>query len=448
MNIKLYNTLSKSKEIFTPINEKKIGMYVCGPTVYSRAHIGNARAVVVFDVLNRVLRHKYGSEHVKYVRNITDVDDKINAAAKERDIDISVLTAETTKMFHDDMSRLNCLAPDAEPRATNHIAGMIKMCEELIAKKHAYAAEGHVLFSVKTYEKYGELSRRSVDEMIAGARVEVAPYKADAADFVLWKPSKNDEPGWDSPWGRGRPGWHIECSVMSKEKLGVDFDIHGGGADLQFPHHENEIAQSRCSAEGSTYAKYWVHNGFLSVNGEKMSKSLGNFITLGDLEKDNVAGCVVRFALMSTHYRKPLDWNDKSILDAKLTLDKFYKAIYKNATVLKNISAPNDFLIALYDDMNTPKAIAVMHGLFKKKNLESLKACADLLGLFNSDEQKIYFESEQDNSSAEMDVLVLKRSTARADKNWSEADKIRDEAAKMGYIFVDNKDGSTSYKKR
>lgn len=460
MTITLHNTLTKKKEIFTPLDAKNVRMYVCGPTVYDRAHIGNARAVVVFDSLYRVLANEYGKESVTYVRNITDVDDKINAASKERGIDISTLTTQTTKMFHDDMGKLNCIPPTHEPRATQHIDGMIQMCQTLINSGHAYEAEGHVLFSVASDPKYGHLSRRSRDEMVAGARVEIAPYKKDPADFVLWKPSKDDEPGWQSPWGRGRPGWHIECSVMSTKYLGKTFDIHGGGADLQFPHHENEIAQSCAANPKSQYAKYWVHNGFLSVEGEKMSKSLGNFITVNDLLNKGVDGLAIRYALLATHYRKPLDWNKKAIYDANSSLHKFYVILKEHSA--NDVPVPIEFIEALNDDLNTPKAIAIIHKYASEKNASALKACAKFLSILPNEKfaNKPSYEadyghndvhSEKGNMSyienEERDRLIAERRIARENKNWAESDRIRDELASKGIVLKDNPDGTTSFSK-
>ncbi|MFN7610588.1 MAG: cysteine--tRNA ligase, partial [bacterium] len=326
MTLRLTNTLTRREEIFTPIDPAHVKMYVCGPTVYARPHLGTARSVVVYDMLYRLLRHEYGE--VRYVRNITDVDDKINAAATERGITIQALTAEVTAQFHADMEALGVLRPDVEPKATEHIAQMITLIETLIARGFAYEAQGHVLFDVQRDKDYGVLSRRSVEDMLAGARVEVAPYKKYAGDFVLWKPvSDKDDPSsvFDSPWGKGRPGWHIECSAMSAAHLGREFDIHGGGADLMFPHHENEIAQSTCAHPESRYARFWVHNGFLTVNGEKMSKSLGNFITVHDLLQRGVKGEVIRFALMSTRYNEPLDWTEKLLGDAAKVMDRMYR---------------------------------------------------------------------------------------------------------------------------
>ncbi len=321
--ITLYNTRTRTKEAFVPIDPANVRMYVCGPTVYDRAHIGNARPVVVFDTLFRLLRHTYGESHVTYVRNITDVEDKINARAAESGRSIKDITDETTRWYHEDMAAIGALPPTSEPRATAYIAEMVAMIAALIARGHAYAAEGHVLFAVASYPDYGKFSNRSLDEMQAGARVEVAPYKRDPMDFVLWKPSPEGTPGWDSPWGRGRPGWHIECSAMSEALLGTSFDIHGGGIDLMFPHHENEIAQSVCAHPGSTFANVWMHNGFLNVEGEKMSKSLGNFFTVRDLLDRGIRGEVIRFVLLSTHYRQPMDWTGRKANQARATLERW-----------------------------------------------------------------------------------------------------------------------------
>ena len=327
MPLVLYNSLTRRKEPFEPLDPELVRMYVCGPTVYDLAHIGNGRAIVVFDQLYRLLRHAYGADHVRYVRNITDIDDRIINAARDNGEPIEELTRRTTALFHADMAALGALPPDIEPRCTEHVPQMIAMIERLIAAGHAYAAEGHVLFAVGSWPGYGKLSRRSRQEMVAGARVEVAPYKKDPGDFVLWKPSSDDQPGWDSPWGRGRPGWHIECSAMSEAHLGESFDIHGGGLDLIFPHHENELAQSEAAHGGLPFVKFWVHNGFLSVESTKMSKSLGNFVTVHELLEEGMPGEAIRLALLSTHYRDPLDWTDEKLEQAKATLDRWYRAL-------------------------------------------------------------------------------------------------------------------------
>ncbi|WP_371227117.1 cysteine--tRNA ligase [Roseovarius sp. 2305UL8-3] len=380
--IKLHNTLTRKKEEFAPLDEKNVRMYVCGPTVYDRAHLGNARPVVVFDVLNRLLRHVYGDDHVTYVRNFTDVDDKINARAAESGRAIGDITAETTQWFLDDMAALGALEPDAMPRATQFIPQMVAMIEKLIADGHAYPAEGHVLFRVRSYKEYGRLSGRSVDDMIAGARVEVAPYKEDPMDFVLWKPSSDDLPGWDSPWGRGRPGWHIECSAMAYELLGESFDIHGGGNDLMFPHHENEIAQSCCAHPEGGFAQVWMHNEMLQVEGKKMSKSLGNFFTVRDLLDQGIPGEVIRFVFLSTHYRKPMDWTAEKAREAKDTLWK-WRQFTDGAERQRRPHL--EVVDALADDLNTSLAISLLHRKFKEaKNREDVNrflATLELLGI-------------------------------------------------------------------
>ena len=381
MELKLYDTLAREKRVFAPIDPQNVRMYVCGPTVYDFAHIGNARPVIVFDVLFRLLRHLYGADHVTYVRNITDVDDKINARAAERGIPIRQLTEETYANFKADVAALGCLPPTHEPRATDYISradgklDMVTLIARLIQNGHAYAAEGHVLFHVPAMPDYGRLSKRPLDEMIAGARVEVAPYKRNPMDFVLWKPSAPDEPGWDSPWGRGRPGWHIECSAMSGALLGETFDIHGGGIDLVFPHHENEIAQSRCAFHTPVMANYWMHNGFLQVEGEKMSKSLGNFVTIRELLNE-WTGPVVRYAMLQTHYRQPINWTNARLVQARQEISDWAGVYYDSeasrdyqSRVLSKVSAePTQGLVdALSDDLNTPNAIAYLRQKFSKK---------------------------------------------------------------------------------
>jgi len=380
--IKLHNTRTRQKEDFAPLDPDNVRMYVCGPTVYDRAHLGNARPVVVFDVLYRLLRHVYGTEHVTYVRNFTDVDDKINARAAESGRSIGEITAETTQWFLDDMAALGALEPDHMPRATQYIPQMVAMIEGLIAKGHAYEAEGHVLFAVDSWrEHYGKLSGRSVDDMIAGARVEVAPYKRNPMDFVLWKPSSDDLPGWDSPWGRGRPGWHIECSAMAHELLGDSFDIHGGGNDLMFPHHENEIAQSCCAHPEGQFARYWLHNEMLQVEGKKMSKSLGNFFTVRDLLDQGIPGEVIRFVFLSTHYRKPMDWTAEKAREAEQTLSKWRRATEN----VKHGHISGGLLDELADDLNTHGAITELRRLFREKLYADLKASAEFLGLLGKE---------------------------------------------------------------
>src|SRR6266567_577094 len=379
MPLQLYNSLTRRKEAFAPLDPERVRLYVCGPTVYDFAHVGNARAVVAFDLLYRVLRHQYGADHVTYVRNITDVEDKIIAAARETGEPIDALTRRTTAIFHDDMAALGNLPPDIEPRATEYIPQMIGMIERLIASGHAYEAEGHALFRIASYAKYGALARRSRADMIAGARVEVAPYKEDPGDFVLWKPSTADQPGWDSPWGRGRPGWHIECSAMSEETLGETFDIHGGGLDLIFPHHENEIAQSVCAHDGPPFARYWLHNGMLTVGGAKMAKSEGNFITMRDALKDRPAE-VIRLALLMTHYRDPLDWTAQKLQEARMWVDKFYRAL-EGAPGSLAPSLNQEVRESLEDDLNSPRVITELQRLvYAGAGAETPELQAELLG--------------------------------------------------------------------
>ncbi len=449
MELKLYDTLTRDKRVFTPLDPSRVRMYVCGPTVYDFAHIGNARPVIVFDVLFRLLRHIYGPDHVTYVRNVTDVDDKINARATERGVSIGELTEETYKIFHDDVQALGCFEPTHEPRATAYIEPMKELIERLVKSGHAYVAEDNVLFHVPSMKDYGKLSRRPLDEMIAGARVEVAPYKKDPQDFVLWKPSKPGEPAWPSPAGvkmPGRPGWHIECSAMSWKHLGETFDIHGGGIDLVFPHHENEIAQSRCAFHTPTMANFWVHNGFLQVEGEKMSKSLGNFVTIHELLKD-WAGEVVRFTMLQTQYRQPINWTVAGLREAQKNLDHWYD--------LTADAEPGylcaDALGALLDDLNTPKAFAALHDLRGeaakgvKPAAASLKASAQLIGLLQLPATKWAAFRPASLSIDEKKVvsLIEARTAARAEKNFRESDRIRDELAAMGVVLKDSKDGTT-----
>ena len=449
MELKLYDTLTRDKRVFTPLDPSRVRMYVCGPTVYDFAHIGNARPVIVFDVLFRLLRHIYGPDHVTYVRNVTDVDDKINARAAERGVSIGELTEETYKIFHDDVQALGCFEPTHEPRATAYIEPMKELIERLVKSGHAYVAEDNVLFHVPSMKDYGKLSRRPLDEMIAGARVEVAPYKKDPQDFVLWKPSKPGEPAWPAPAGvkmPGRPGWHIECSAMSWKHLGETFDIHGGGIDLVFPHHENEIAQSRCAFHTPTMANFWVHNGFLQVEGEKMSKSLGNFVTIHELLKD-WAGEVVRFTMLQTQYRQPINWTVAGLREAQKNLDHWYD--------LTADAEPGylcaDALGALLDDLNTPKAFAALHDLRGeaakgvKPAAASLKASAQLIGLLQLPATKWAAFRPASLSIDEKKVvsLIEARTAARAEKNFRESDRIRDELAAMGVVLKDSKDGTT-----
>ena len=427
MSLTLYNTLTRRKEAFAPIDPANVRMYVCGPTVYDFAHIGNARPVIVFDLLYRMLRHEYGAEHVTYVRNITDVDDKINARAAEEGISIRKLTERTTAQFHADIAALGVLPPSHEPRATEHIAGMIDIISTLIERGHAYAAEGHVLFHVPSMKGYGKLSGRSLDEMVAGARVEVAPYKKDAMDFVLWKPSPADLPGWESPWGRGRPGWHIECSAMSAAHLGERFDIHGGGIDLIFPHHENEIAQSRCAFGTDVMATVWMHNGFLQVEGQKMSKSLGNFITIHELLAD-WPGEVLRLNMLRTHYRQPIDWTLKGLEESAKMLGGWFAGGPDVAAEF----AP-DVLAALRDDLNTPQAIAEMHQLADARS--SLAAMGFKGDLTDPRASKV--------DRAQVETMIGQRIAARDARNWAESDRIRDALVAMGIQLKDSKDPRT-----
>ena len=443
MDLKLYDTMTREKRGFAPLDPQRVRMYVCGPTVYDFAHIGNARPVIVFDVLYRLLRHLYGPAHVTYVRNVTDVDDKINARAAERGIAIRELTEETYKNFKQDVAALGCLPPDVEPRATEHIEEMKTLIERLVADKHAYVAEEHVLFSVPSMQEYGKLSKRPLDEMIAGARVDVAPYKRDAMDFVLWKPSKSGDPAWPSPAGiatPGRPGWHIECSAMSWKHLGETFDIHGGGIDLVFPHHENEIAQSCCAFNTQRMANYWMHNGFLQVEGEKMGKSAGNFIIIRDVLKD-WPGDVARLAMLSSHYRQPINWTVRGLEEAEKALASFFDAASAEADPRP---APA-VLDALLDDLNTPKAIAEMHSL---KNAAGRKALAGTLRFFGfrPDDLKAWQASHAPKpalANEEIESRIAARNAARLAKNFAESDRIRDELAAKGILLKDSKDGTT-----
>ncbi|MEM9341448.1 MAG: cysteine--tRNA ligase [Pseudomonadota bacterium] len=437
-DIRLYNTATRTKERLDPLEPGHVRMYVCGPTVYDRAHMGNARAAVSFDVLFRLLRHLY--PRVTYVRNITDVDDKINAEALRRrdggakgtlEELIQQRSDETTRWYLEDMAALGTLEPTHQPRATQYIAQMITMCAALIEKGHAYSAERHVLFRVRSYQDYGKLSGRSVDDMIAGARVEVAPYKEDPMDFVLWKPSDEGLPGWDSPWGKGRPGWHIECSAMAGELLGDTFDIHGGGNDLIFPHHENEIAQSRCMGHG--FAKIWMHNEMLQVEGKKMSKSLGNFFTVRDLLDKGIPGEVIRFVLLSTHYRKPMDWTEEKVREAKATLERWHDIASDAGEV------PAAVLDALADDLNAPGAIAALHGLARDRDGAALRAGLDLLGLQTLEPAGAEVSADQ---ARLIEELLEARTLARQAKDFGRADALRDGFVAAGVLVKDTADGA------
>jgi len=449
MNIRVYNTLTRDKAAFIPLVPDHVGLYVCGPTVYDFAHIGNARPVVVFDTFARLLRHYYPK--VTYVRNITDVDDKINAAALKNSESIADLTQRTAAAYHEDMGALGAVPPDIEPRATHHIPEMITMIQHLIDKGHAYEADGHVLFSVSSFPEYGNFSRRNHEEMLAGARVEVAPYKRDPGDFVLWKPSDEQTPGWDSPWGFGRPGWHIECSAMSSKYLGPVFDIHGGGQDLMFPHHENEIAQSRCANGTAVFARYWMHNGHLTIDGTKMSKSLGNFFTVRQLLA-HYPGEVIRLSLLGTHYRMPLDWSEETTQQAAHALDRLYQSI---RGIEPQEPADEDGLVlaALCDDLNTPQAMARLHEiatlihktadpLEKSKAAGLLKKSAALLGILQQDPE-VWFRQGATMSDEEIDGLIAARRDARARKDFAESDRIRDLLLSHQIVLEDSATGTT-----
>ncbi len=449
-DLTLYNSLKREKEIFTPIDPSHVRLYACGPTVYNYAHIGNARMAVVFDVLTRVLRQIYPK--VTYVSNITDVDDKIMKAAEDTGTPIDEITKKYADIYNADMAALGCSAPDIQPRATTHIGEMIALIEKLIEQDHAYASDGHVLFHVPSFPAYGGLSGRSRDEQIAGARVEVASYKKDPADFVLWKPSAENEPGWDSPWGRGRPGWHIECSAMAEKHLGLPFDIHGGGADLKFPHHENEIAQS-CCAHGheddlSAFAKMWVHNGFVTVEGEKMSKSLGNVTLVHDLI-GTYPGEALRLTLLSAQYRQPLDWTEDAIHQSKRLLDKLYAILHEVGSDVPEQSVPENVLSALRDDLNTPRALAEINTLLKNEADRSvlagqLLAIGAVLGILQEDPAVWlgYSKEGGDEDAAKIEGLLEERSAARAAKDFARSDEIRDQLKEMGVVIEDTPEGA------
>jgi len=454
MTLKLHNTLHRTKEAFIPLDAERVTMYLCGPTVYNLIHIGNARPIVVFDVLFRLLRELY--PNVVYARNITDIDDKINAAARERGESIDVFAARYAHEFHSDVAALNTLPPTIEPHATEHIPQMIAMIERLIADGHAYEAEGHVLFHVPSMPDYGQLSGRNRDDMIAGARVDPAPYKRDPADFILWKPSTDDLPGWDSPWGRGRPGWHIECSAMNAAHLGETIDIHAGGQDLIFPHHENEIAQSRCAHNGADLARYWLHNGYITVHGEKMAKSVGNFFTLRELLAE-WPGEVIRLALLSAHYRQPLDWSPETVAQAAAALDRLYQALRQAQAVdAEPGEVPASVRDALADDLNTPLALREMHALATALNKApdtatararkaELLAAGRALGILAEDPAAWFRGSrtEQGPSDEEIERLIGERRAARTQRDFARADAIRDQLAEQGVILEDGPAGTT-----
>jgi cysteinyl-tRNA synthetase len=437
--LRLHNSLTRSREVFTPIDPGHVRMYVCGPTVYDLAHLGNARPVVVYDVLARLLRLLY--RRVTYVRNITDVDDKINARASRDGVSIAEVTSRTAADFHADMAALGALPPDVEPRATQHIAEMVMMIERLIASGHAYEAEGHVLFAVPSFPAYGKLSGRSPEDLLAGARIDVAPFKRDPGDFVLWKPSPPELPGWESPWGRGRPGWHIECSAMSWRHLGPEFDIHGGGSDLIFPHHENEIAQSLCAFPGSRFARVWMHNGMLNVNGEKMSKSLGNFFTVRDVLA-KAPGEAIRLLLLRGHYRATLEFTDALLEQCRHDLDRFYRALER--TPAPAGAVPESVLAALCDDLNTPLALSAMHALADAAMAgdatasAGLRAAGDLLGLLQNPH---WFQGDSDATGIE--TAIAARIAARKARDFARADAIRAELAAQGIQLEDGPGGTT-----
>jgi cysteinyl-tRNA synthetase len=430
--IRLYDTMTREKRPFVPLNPQRITMYVCGPTVYGRAHIGNARPAVIFDLLRRVMEHEFPQAQVVYARNVTDVDDKIIASAAEEGVDVSVITERYERFYLEDMGALGVNPPTLAPHATQEIGAMVAMISELVAKGFAYEAEGHVLFSVASDADYGELSRRDREAMIAGARVEVAPYKRDPADFVLWKPSDERVVGWDSPWGRGRPGWHIECSAMIRAHLGETIDIHGGGLDLIFPHHENEIAQSRCAHGGIPLARYWVHNGFVDMGAEKMSKSLGNIVTPEELLKKH-KGETLRLALLSAHYRQPLPWTDALITQSKATLDGLYRKVGDAGPGQIDPSV----IEALSDDLNTPLALSRLGAI---EDAASLKASAQLLGLLMASADE-WFRGEGD--SGDIDARIEARSAAKARRDFAEADRIRDQLKSEGIVLEDSASGTT-----
>ncbi len=448
-DIYLTNSFGNKKIKFIPINKDKINMYVCGPTVYDDPHIGNARPLIVFDILFRVLKCRYGDKKVTYVRNITDIDDKIIQSSIDKKISTDELTKQITKNFHEDCLYLNCQSPNFEPKATENISLMVEMVNQLLQKGYAYSKNNHVYFEVKKFKDYGKLSNKKLDDLIAGSRVEVSGNKKNPEDFVLWKPSKNNEPSWDSPWGKGRPGWHLECSVMSKKYLGDVFDIHGGGRDLIFPHHENEIAQSRCANDKDVFANYWIHNGFITMSNEKMAKSQGNILKIKNF-KNKTEGQVLRLALMSTHYKQPLDWNDELINNCNNTIDKWYQSY---VDLRKKILIPDEILNPLYDDLNTPGYIANLHKLFEKsqggdlKDKEIFVSACNFVGLLNINKKK--WEEFKKNKSviSREDILkkIEERNKARDNKNYKLSDQIRDELLDKG-ISIEDKDGTTTWK--
>jgi len=445
MDIFLTNNLTNKKEQFIPKNKSNIGMYVCGPTVYDDPHIGNARPLIIFDILFKLLKKKF--ESVTYVRNITDIDDKIIKSSQEQKISTKELTEKVTKSFLEDCKFLNCENPTHQPKATEHIGLMIEMINELIKKGFAYENESHVYFEVKKFSDYGKLSNKNLEELIAGSRVEISENKKNSEDFVLWKPSNDNEPSWDSPWGKGRPGWHLECSAMSKKFLGEEFDIHGGGIDLIFPHHENEIAQSRCANDTKAFANYWVHNAFITMSNEKMAKSQGNILKIKDFRK-KMSGQVIRLALMSAHYKQPLDWNEKLISDCQNTLDKWYR-IY--SPEIKNADIPEVILKPLYEDLNTPGYIANLHQLYDKANkgedLDIFISACKFIGLFNEDSKQwdSFKKNKASISEEQIKKMIDLRNKARENKNYKEADEIRNKLLDKG-VLIEDKDDKTLWK--
>ena len=446
-NLQLTNSLTRKKEFFKPIDIKKISLYACGPTVYDNPHVGNARSLVVFDILYRVLKLVYGN-NVNYVRNITDIDDKIIKSSKENNISISELTKKITQSFNEDCIYLNCEQPNHEPKATEHISEMIEMISELIKKGFAYENNKHVYFEVKKFKDYGQLSNKKLDELVAGSRIEVSDNKKNPEDFVLWKPSETDEPSWDSPWGKGRPGWHLECSAMSKKYLGNEFDVHGGGVDLLFPHHENEIAQSRCANDTKTFAKFWIHNAFITMSNEKMAKSQGNILKIKDF-RNKINGQVLRLALLSAHYKQPLDWNDKLLDDCQNTINKWYNSYLE---IENNYEVSDEILQPLYDDLNTPGYIANLHRLYEKAQKGNdqdkslfVSAC-QFVGLLNENKGNWLKFKISNALISEKEILqkIQERNKARNNKNFEEADKIRNDLLDKG-VLIEDKDDKTTW---
>ncbi len=452
MTLQFYDTMAREKRAFEPADPTRVTMYVCGPTVYNYTHIGNARSAIVFDLLYRVLRHHFGEAHVVYARNFTDIDDKIIKASKETGAAIADITNKFADIYRAELQDLNALSPGFEPRATDHIPEMIELVETLIKQGAAYEGEGHVLFSIEAFDDYGRLSGVDRDEMIAGARVEVAPYKKNPADFVLWKPSKDDEPGWDAPWGRGRPGWHLECSVMIEKQLGRTIDIHCGGQDLRFPHHENEIAQSACAHQGAPLARYWLHNGFLRMGSDKMSKSIGNVVLTHELLQD-WPGEVIRWALLSAHYRQPLEWTDELLRQSKRQLDRFYRLLEEIEFSDEAGAPPASIVLALDDDLNTPEAFAGLHeirdiasqldGEARKNAIARLRSAGRYLGFF-AHRPGDWFKGAAGEGPTEMEIeaLLQERANARKTRDFARSDQIRDDLAAKGIIIEDGADGA------